>query len=166
MTPDKSCASLPANETLRPGSDSCNQKDCKGDSDVDFQSPTKSKPPSRRVWQVVRLVDVHGARLQKQPKPCGDDSDPEEPCRPYWCQYSRNPMRKPLSPRWERYVCVHWQFLPLDCSVLEAVVRQTPIGDKYFINEVLKEPKTVNVSQVIMVRQYLHTCSTELWCWS
>ena len=43
----------------------------------------------------------------------------------------------------------------LDCSVLEAVVKQTPIGDKYFINEVLKEPKTVNVSQVIMVRQYL-----------
>ena len=45
---------------------------------------------------------------------------------------------------------------PLDCSVLEAVVKQTPIGDKYFINEVLKEPKTVNVSQVIMVRKYLY----------
>ena len=62
-------------------------------------------------------------------------------------------------------------FLPLiifllDCSVLEAVVRQTPIGDKYFINEVLKEPKTVNVSQVIMVRQYLcrGQCSKEPGC--
>ena len=42
MTPDKSCASLPANETLRPGSDSCNLEDCKGDSDVDFQSSTES----------------------------------------------------------------------------------------------------------------------------
>ena len=40
---------------------------------------------------------------------------------------------------------------PPDCSVLEASVKQTPIGDKYFINETLREPKTENISQVIMV---------------
>ena len=35
--------------------------------------------------------------------------------------------------------------------MLEASVKQTPIGDKYFINETLREPKTENISQVIMV---------------
>ena len=35
--------------------------------------------------------------------------------------------------------------------MLEATVKQTPIGDKYFINETLREPKTENISQVIMV---------------
>ena len=34
---------------------------------------------------------------------------------------------------------------------MEATVKQTPIGDKYFINETLREPKTENISQVIMV---------------
>ena len=78
------------------------------------------------------------------------------------------PCESPCPPGENDMFGVHWQFLSLDCSVLEAVVKQTPIGDKYFINEVLKEPKTVNVSQVIMVRQYLHRveCSTEPWCWS
>ena len=41
--------------------------------------------------------------------------------------------------------------MPPDCSVLEASVKQTPIGDKYFINETLREPKTENISKVIMV---------------
>ena len=38
-----------------------------------------------------------------------------------------------------------------DCSVLEANVKQTPRGDKYFIEEAVKKPKTENISQVILV---------------
>ena len=37
--------------------------------------------------------------------------------------------------------------------MLVAKVKQTPKGDKYFIEEALKKPKTENISQVIMVGQ-------------
>ena len=42
-------------------------------------------------------------------------------------------------------------FLLPDCSVLKASVTQTPIGYRYHINQTVSEPKTENISQVVMV---------------
>ena len=61
-------------------------------------------------------------------------------------------MRKSMSARSHQYGRYGQSpILLADCSVLEATVKQTPIGDKYFIDEALREPKTGNTSQVIMV---------------
>ena len=60
-------------------------------------------------------------------------------------------MRKSMSTRYEQCSNGQSSILLSDCSVLEATVKQTPIGDKYFIDEALREPKTGNASHVIMV---------------
>ena len=48
--------------------------------------------------------------------------------------------------------------------MLVANVKQTPKGDKYFIEEVLKRPKTENISQVIMVSQLIITILIHISC--
>ena len=51
-------------------------------------------------------------------------------------------------------------FLILDCSVFNATIKQTPIGEKYIINSTLNKPKTENVSGVIMVSLREHLLKT------
>ena len=68
-------------------------------------------------------------------------------------------MRKSMSARYQQFLNGQSSILRADCSVLEATVKQTPIGDKYFIDEALREPKTGNTSQVIMVdSSFVYNC--------
>ena len=38
-----------------------------------------------------------------------------------------------------------------DCSVFDANIKQTPIGNKYIINSTLRQPSTANITGIIMV---------------
>ena len=64
------------------------------------------------------------------------------------------PCQSPCPPGGTKeynYDIVQPPTITTDCSVLEANVKQTPIGYKYFIEEAVKKPKTENISQVILV---------------
>ena len=89
--------------------------------------------PNQAVMSRSQTNVANPRDIKTQSIPC------KSPCPPGEMKYMGSQYRLQLS------------MMNPDCSVFDANIKQTPIGNKYIINSTLRQPSTANITGIIMV---------------